>query len=189
MSLVKLLWSWIPQWIRHTARAIGFVAVMLVGFPIIFAISDESTFASLATTAVFLLVALGSLVLLKRTLDRKLGGPGQIRLLRQAVRTGVVPDSASKSAWLDAAAGRKARRDRTRGYGLASIVVITLFLGTQFVIAFVRQPENRLAIASTGTALIVLVDAPLLWIHLFFAPRRRRRVDALFAKLEDSDHN
>ncbi len=188
MIRVKALWRRVPLWIRHTVRAVAFLVLMIFGVGINAQISDTSGWANFADLAVLLAVLVGLFFLARRSMDRKLGGPGQAVMFRQAVRSGSIPATADRPSWRSALEGRAERHSQTRGYGIAMIIVFALFFGSQFVIAFVRNPDDRLAVAGE-VAVFVLLVAAMAWMTFRVVPRKQARVDSLASQLEEPNRN
>ncbi|MBF4163380.1 hypothetical protein [Nocardioides acrostichi] len=172
------------RWWDRQPRAVRMALPLVCGLVGWFAVrvgpdlfDDGSTakYAYLAAVWIVLVVFLVVAVLRAR---RRLGGEGQLGLLRRALRTGEVPEGADREAWRRELA-RRVRAQQDMGIVVRVGDVVLLALTAAMVVLGVVLTITVSVGVGLGVVLTGLLLALTVWLAARFRRRRQERLRVL----------
>jgi hypothetical protein len=183
--LVRDLWGRLPSFVRALISLI----VGFVGLVALFSLLEMNPVDGIAGELLGLVVAIAVFALvfwlIIRSARKSAGGKDQMRLLRRALKSGVVPEGAQRESWTETL--RKAR-DRRRDTTWIYILIAGLIVLVN-VVSLAQYPE---VVSDPLLLLLFILFVALLlagWVGvpMLIVRRNQRRIDRLFAELERSD--
>ena len=179
------LWGRLPSFVRAlTSLIVGFFGLVML-----FSLLEMNPVDGLAGDLLGLVVAIAVFAfvfwLIIRSVRKSAGGRDQMRLLRRALKSGVVPEGANRESWTETLRkARERRRDSTWVYILIAglIVVVNVVSAAQYP-EVVSDPLKLLMVVG----LVALLLAGWVGLPMLIVRRNQRRIDRLFAVLERSD--
>jgi hypothetical protein len=183
--LVRDLWGRLPSFVRALTSLIGGI----FGLVVFFSVLEMNPVGGVAGELLGLVLAIAVFAfvfwLIIRSVRKSAGGKDQMRLMRRALKTGVVPEGAQSESWTETLTrARDRRRDSTWVFILFAglIVLVNVVSLAQYPEVVSDSLKLLLFIGFTALLLAGWVGLPMLIVR-----RNQRRIDRLFAELERSD--